>query len=73
MLLLEHVSILLSKLNDCPNNDTLSVYCNYPFLTVRAGFTLCHRLWEKDAFRAKFKFVLGGLSNEVKESQIGVP
>ncbi len=33
MLLLGHVSkivsILLSKLSDCPNNDTPLCYCNY--------------------------------------------
>ncbi len=38
MLLLEHVSkivsVLLSKLSDCPNTDTLLCYYNYPFLTV---------------------------------------
>ncbi len=38
MLLLGHVSkivsILLSKLSDCPNTDTLLCYYNYPFLTV---------------------------------------
>ncbi len=28
------VSILLSKLSDCPNTDTLLCYYNYPFLTV---------------------------------------
>ncbi len=28
------VSILLSKLGDCPNTDTSLCYCNYPFLTV---------------------------------------
>ncbi len=28
------VSILLSKLSDCPNIDTSLCYCNYPFLTV---------------------------------------
>ncbi len=28
------VSILLSKLNNCPNTDTWLCYCNYPFLTV---------------------------------------
>ncbi len=38
MLLLGHVSkivsILPSKLSDCPNTDTLLCYYNYPFLTV---------------------------------------
>ncbi len=38
VLLLGHVSkivsILLSKLNNCPNTDTLLCYCNYPFVTV---------------------------------------
>ncbi len=38
MLLLGHaskiVSILFSKLSDCPNNDTSWCYCSYPFLTV---------------------------------------
>ncbi len=38
VLLLGHVSkivsILLSKLSDCPNTDTLLCYYNYPFLTV---------------------------------------
>ncbi len=28
------VSILLSKLSDCPNTITSLCYCNYPFLTV---------------------------------------
>ncbi len=32
--LLGHVSILLSKLSDCPNTDTSLCYCNYLFLTV---------------------------------------
>ncbi len=26
---------MLSKLNDCPNTDTLLCYCNYPFSRVR--------------------------------------
>ncbi len=38
MLLVGHVSkivsILLSKLSDCPNNDTSLCYCKYSFLTV---------------------------------------
>ncbi len=41
VLLLGHVSkiasILLSKLNNCPNTDTLLCYCNYPFLTVHTA------------------------------------
>ncbi len=40
MLLLGHVSkivsILLSKLSNCPNTDTLLCYYNYLFLTVQA-------------------------------------
>ncbi len=28
------VSILLSKLSDCPNTDTSLCYCNNPFITV---------------------------------------
>ncbi len=28
------VSILLSKLSDCPNTDTSLCYCNNPFLAV---------------------------------------
>ncbi len=31
------VSILLSKLSDCPNTDTSLCYCNYPFLTVQTS------------------------------------
>ncbi len=37
MSLLRHVSILLSKLSDCPNTNTLLCYCNYPFLNSVAA------------------------------------
>ncbi len=35
------VSILLSKLSDCPNTDASLCYCNYPFLTVLDSNAVC--------------------------------
>ncbi len=39
----KRVSILLSKLGDCPNSDTSMCYCNYPFLTVKPHRLPHHR------------------------------
>ncbi len=52
MLLLGHVSkivsILLSKLSNCPNTDTLLCYCNYPFLIVHSWYPqVVHQLIER--------------------------